>query len=60
MKQFFPLRSDEEIQLYSDLFSMVIQGVLIPCMKSETELLNCVQLLLPLDERDKAAKQESM
>lgn len=58
MKQFFPLRSDEEVQLYSNLFSMVTQGVLIPCMKSEMELLNCIQLLMPLDERGKNVKQE--
>lgn len=58
MKQWFPIRSQEEMELYTLLLEMVIEGIQIPFMKGVMELLSCIPLLMPVEERGKNIEQE--
>ena len=50
MKSFFPIRSDAEMTLYSQLFVLLNDCVRLSSLKMVIELLGVVHTLLPRDQ----------
>ena len=50
MKSFFPIRSDAEMTLYSQLFVLLNDCVRLSSLKMVIELLGIVHTLLPRDQ----------
>ena len=45
-KQFFPVRSDEEMNLLSMLLDIVLNGVVFPSIQSAGSMISCLPLLM--------------
>lgn len=52
MKSFFPVRSDAEMTLYSQLFVLLIDCIQLSSLKMVIVLLGVVRTLLPRDQNE--------